>query len=146
MGGSRVPRVQPTFRAGRTGLAQALGDLETRIMETLWRLGVPATVSDVQKSMSGPRREYHTVTTVMIRLCRKGVLRRNRRGGVWHYAPRLSHDEFRQHVAQEVIRGVFALAPEAAINSMLDAVAALNPAGLEALADLVERKRRERGR
>lgn len=127
-------------------MAQALGDLETRIMETLWRLGDASTVTDVQKSMAGEQRAYHTVTTVMVRLCRKGLLQRRRRGGVWHYEPRLSRDEFRRQVAHEVISGVYTLAPEAAVASMLDVVDACDPGGLDALAVLIERKKRERGR
>lgn len=145
MSAKRTPRIRPTFRASRTGIAQVLGDLETGIMEALWALGVPATVTDVQKSIAGARREYHTVTTVMVRLCEKGLLQRRRRGGVWHYAPRLSRDEFRGQVAREVIAGVYTLAPEAAVNSMLDVIDASDPGGLDALAELVERKRRERG-
>ena len=115
-------------------------------METLWRLENAATVTDVQKSMRGDPRAYHTVTTVMVRLCRKGLLRRKRRGGVWHYEAVLSRDEFRGQVAHEVISGVYSLAPEAAINSMVNVVEARDPAGLDALAKLIEKKRRERGR
>lgn len=146
MARKRPSRVQATFRASRTGIAQVLGDLETAIVETLWQLGVPATVTDVQKAMSGEPRAYHTVTTVMVRLCGKRLLQRRRRGGVWHYAPRLSRDEFRRQVAQEVVAGIYTLAPEAAVNSMLDIVDASDPDGLDALAELIERKKRERGR
>lgn len=140
------PWIQTTFRASRTGLAQVMGDLETEIMETLWRLSDPATVTDVRESMGGGPRAYHTVTTVMVRLCGKRLLQRRKRGGVWHYAPRLSRDEFRRQVAEEVIAGVYTLASDAAVNSMLDVVDACDPRGLDALAELIERKRRERRR
>lgn len=140
------PWSQTTFRVSRAGLAQVMGDLETEIMETLWHLGEPATVTEVRKSMAGVPRAYHTVTTVMVRLCGKRLLQRRKRGGVWHYAPRLSRDEFRRQVAEEVIAGVYTLAPAAAVNSMLDVVDACDPGGLDALAELVERKRRERKR
>lgn len=146
MSRQRKHRIQPVFRADRTGIAQALGDLETRIMETLWHMGNAATVTDVQKSMRGEQRAYHTVTTVMVRLCRKGLMRRKRRSGVWHYEPSLSRDEFRGQVAHEVISGVYSLAPEAAINSMVNVVEAQDPKRLDALAKLIEQKRRERGR
>ena len=115
-------------------------------METLWRLGVPATVTDVQADMAGEPRAYHTVTTVMVRLCEKGLLQRRRRGGVWHYRPRHTSEEFRAEVAHDVVTGLFALAPDAAINSMLDVVDAADPDGLDALAALIERKRQERRR
>lgn len=146
MSRQRKSPIPPVFRANRTGIAQALGDLETRIMEALWRMGNAATVSDVRKSMRGEERAYHTVTTVMIRLCGKRLLRRKRRSGVWHYEPSLSRDEFRGQVAHEVISGVYSLAPEAAINSMVNVVEAQDPRGLDALARLIERKRRLRRR
>lgn len=115
-------------------------------METLWRLNEPATVSQVVGAMGGEARAYHTVTTVMVRLCEKGLLQRRRRGGVWHYSPRLTGAEFRRQVAEEIIAGVYALAPESAVNSMVDLVGAVDPDRLDALAELIERKRRDRGR
>ena len=141
-----MPRIRPTFRASRTGLAQVLGDLEKTIMEALWRLGEPATVTRVLGAMKGEPRAYHTVTTVMVRLCDKGLLQRRRRGGVWHYVPRLSREEFRRQITEEVIAGVYALAPEFAISSMVDLVDASSPDALDDLAELIARKRRERDR
>lgn len=141
----RKPHVRPTFRVAREGLGQVLGDLEKAIMETLWRLDRPSTVTEVQKAMPGEPRAYHTVTTVMTRLCKKRLLRRAKRRDVWHYAPRLSQEEFRRDVADQVIRGVYELAPEAVLNSMLDMVAdASGSDGLDALSRLVEEKKRQR--
>lgn len=145
MGGKRTPKIQPTFRSSRTGLAQVLGELELEIVETLWRLGRSATVTEVQRAMEGAPRAYHTVTTVMVRLCEKRILQRRKRGDVWHYAPRLAREEFHRQVAHEVIAGVYALAPESAVNSVLDIVDASDPGGLDALAALIERKKREKG-
>jgi predicted transcriptional regulator len=143
IGKSRA-RMRPTFRASRSGIAQVLGDLEREIMEALWRQGESATVTETVSQMGGESRAYHTVTTVMVRLCEKRLLQRRRRGGVWHYSPLLSRDEFKRQVAEEVIAGVYALAPESAVNSLLDLVDASHPKGLEELASLVEQKRRER--
>lgn len=139
-------RIRPTFRPSRSGIGQVLGDLEREIMEALWRQDDSATVTETISQMDGEPRAYHTVTTVMVRLCEKRMLQRRRRGGVWHYAPRLSREEFKRQVADEVIAGVYALAPESAVNSMLDLVDASHPKGLEELASLIERKRRERRR
>lgn len=144
MSGKHRSRIGSTFRASRTGIAQVLGDLEKAIMETLWDLGEPATVTEVVNAMPGEPRVYHTVTTVMVRLCEKRLLQRRKSGGVWHYAPRLSHEQFRRQIAEEVIAGVYALAPESAVNSMLDLVDASSPEGLDALAELIEQKRRQR--
>lgn len=124
-----------------------LGGLERIIMETLWPLGRPSTVGEVQRAMGGEPRAYHTVTTVMTRLCNKGLLRREKQDGVWHYSPTLTQAEFRRQVAHEVVQGAYELAPEAVVNSMLDLVMdASGREGLEHLARLVEEKKRERER
>ena len=140
------PRIQPTFRASGQGLGQVLGELERLIMETLWRLDRPSTVAEVQKAMPvNEPRAYHTVTTVMTRLCEKRLLGREKEQGVWRYSPTLAQAEFRQQVAHEVLRGIYELAPEAVINSMLDVVVdASGSEGLDELARLVEEKKRER--
>lgn len=140
-----VSRIRPTFRASRTGIAQVLGDLEKEIMEALWRLGGPSTVTQVVGAMGEPR-AYHTVTTVLVRLCEKAFLKRRRRGGVWHYGARLSQEAFRRQVTEEILAGVYELAPESAVNSMLDLVDASSPEGLDQLAALVEEKRRDRNK
>lgn len=113
-------------------------------METLWQLDQPSTVSQVQKAMQGEARAYHTVTTVMTRLCDKGLLMRAKQGDVWHYSPTLSQDEFRSDVAQEVVASAYELAPAAAVNSMLDLVDASGPEELDRLARLIEEKKRQR--
>lgn len=140
----KKPRIQPTFRVAREGLGQVLGDLEKSIMETLWQLDQPSTVSQVQKATQGEARAYHTVTTVMTRLCDKGLLTRAKQDDVWHYSPTLSQDEFRSDVAQEVVASAFELAPVAAVNSMLDLIDASGPEELDRLAKLIGEKKRQR--
>lgn len=138
---SRKPRIRPTFRVWKEGLGQVLGDLEKVIMETLWKLDRPSTVSEVQSAMGGESRAYHTVTTVMTRLCDKTLLARKKVNDVWHYSPTLSQEEFRQHVTREVIASAYELAPAAAVNSMLDLVDASGPEALDRLAKLIQEKR-----
>jgi predicted transcriptional regulator len=142
----RKPRLEPTFRVTREGTPQVLGDLEAAIMETLWALAEPATVTEVQRALPGDPRAYHTITTVMTRLCEKRLLRRRKRSDVWHYAPTLTREEFQSQVAHQVVTGLLNLAPEAAINSMLDVLDASDPEALDQLARLIEEKKRARGR
>lgn len=139
-------RLEPTFRVARDGTPQVLGELEAAIMEALWSVASPATVTEVQRALPGEPRAYHTVTTVMTRLCDKGLLRRRKRSDVWHYAPTLTREEFQAHVAHQVVTGLLNLAPEAAINSMLDVLDASDPEALDELARLIDEKKRGRER
>jgi predicted transcriptional regulator len=79
-------------------LPPALHELESEIMEEVWRRG-PCTVRDVLDALnarSGVQRAYTTVMTVMHRLDGKGLLRRERRGRHDVYAPVFSREEYAQ--------------------------------------------------
>ncbi|MGH2573291.1 MAG: BlaI/MecI/CopY family transcriptional regulator [Actinomycetota bacterium] len=74
---------------------RGLGELESGIMQILWRGGQPATVREVHGEL-GSKRDlaYTTVMTVMDRLWRKGLLRREPRGRAFQYIAAISEAEF----------------------------------------------------
>ena len=64
----------------------ARGELERQVMVLLWRAGEPLT--DVQGLLIRDRDlAYTTVMTVLDRLAKKGLARRERRGRAWYYEP-----------------------------------------------------------
>ena len=66
----------------------ARGELERQVMVLLWRAGEPLTVADVQGLLIRDRDlAYTTVMTVLDRLAKKGLARRERRGRAWCYEP-----------------------------------------------------------
>ena len=64
----------------------ARGELERQVMVLLWRAGGPLTVADVQAFLVRDL-AYTTVMTVLDRLAKKGLARRERRGRAWCYQP-----------------------------------------------------------
>ncbi len=64
----------------------ARGELERQVMVLLWRAGEPLTVADVQEFLVRDL-AYTTVMTVLDRLAKKGLARRERRGRAWCYQP-----------------------------------------------------------
>jgi predicted transcriptional regulator len=79
-------------------LPPALHELESEIMDEVWRRG-PCTVRDVLDALNGrsdSQRAYTTVMTVMHRLDGKGLLRRERAGRHDVYAAVLSREEYAQ--------------------------------------------------
>ncbi|MGH2695672.1 MAG: BlaI/MecI/CopY family transcriptional regulator [Actinomycetota bacterium] len=85
---------------------KTLGELETRIMEVLWRRDEPATVREVHKELRRARPlAYTTVMTVMDRLWRKRLLRRTRRGRAFQYVPASSEAEYTAKLMHQLLRG-----------------------------------------
>ena len=62
------------------------GELESAVMERIWRLGRPVLVRDVYEDLKSERSiAYTTVMTVMDKLHSKGWLRREQRGRAYEY-------------------------------------------------------------
>lgn len=134
---------KPKFNASRKGLDQVLGSLERAVMEGVWSLGRPATVAEVLSRVR-PERDYHTVTTVMVRLCKKGLLHRQKREGVWHYSATLTREEFTTRVARDLLQGVLDIAPSSAVASFVDLLDSRDSESLDMLEKMIEIKRASR--
>ncbi len=94
------------FALDSRGLARVLGELEAKILETIWDLG-EATVKDVATAL-GPETHVKTVMTVMNRMVEKGILHREARGRSFVYSAVLDRERFAQQVASRVLSGLLA--------------------------------------
>lgn len=65
-------------------------------MDEVWTREDPVTVRDVREALNrgATQRAYTTIMTIMARLDRKGILRRERRGKTDHYTPAISREEY----------------------------------------------------
>lgn len=78
-----------------------LGELEQAVMDILWQRREALTVRDVHDLLSASRDlAYTTVMTVLDRLAKKGVVRRELNGRAWHYVPAQSRAEL---LATEIV-------------------------------------------
>jgi predicted transcriptional regulator len=69
-----------------------LGELERSVMNVLWDAPEPRTVREVMDSLGERDLAYTTVMTVLDRLGAKDMVRRERDGRAFRYAPALSRD------------------------------------------------------
>lgn len=69
-----------------------LGELERSVMNVLWDANTPLTVRDVLERMGERDLAYTTIMTVLDRLGTKEMVRRDRDGRAFRYAPALSRD------------------------------------------------------
>ena len=139
-----APRLHDTIRLSAEGLAKVLGDLEARVLRTVWTLGRPASAREVHEVVV----EEHevallTVITVLNKLVDKGILARAKRDDVYHYNALWSPEAFVAHASRRVVEGVLPFAPAAVMASFVDVLAERDPDRLAELAQLVRRKMRE---
>lgn len=81
-----------------------LGELESRVMATLWDADGPRTVREVRASLPGERAlAYTTVMTVLDNLHGKGWVHRERRGRAWAYRPARAREEAGAEMLREVL-------------------------------------------
>ena len=69
-----------------------LGELERSVMNVLWDAPAPLTVREVLDALGERDLAYTTIMTVLDRLGTKQMVRRDRDGRAFHYAPALTRD------------------------------------------------------
>lgn len=71
---------------------RAMGALEAEVLGHLWAMGRPASPGEVLEAM-GRELAYSSVMTILVRLWRKGLVERERRGRAYVYSPLVSEAE-----------------------------------------------------
>ncbi len=126
------------FDLDSKGLARVLGELEAKILETLWEFQ-PATVKDVTDAL-GPGAHLKTTMTVMNRMVEKGLLRRQRRGRAFYYEASADRDTFMAQVARQVMAGLLA---DFRLPTLTHLVDSADPEFLAELEEHIRRRRHE---
>src|SRR5262245_35976395 len=123
----------------------ALGPLEARVMECLWRRGAASSVREVRDAVEGGL-AYTTLMTTLDRLHKKGLLDRRREGRAFVYAAKLSRAEFHGGLVRRVLDGMLGRGESVSpvLSALVDTVDEHDPALLHEL-ELLVRRRRESG-
>jgi predicted transcriptional regulator len=128
------------FKPNARGAGQVLGELETAVMELIWRER-ELTVNQVEERLRQRRQIAHTtVLTTLDRMHRKGYLTREKSGKAFVYAPRYSREEFERGLAQEVLGALLGGLGEPVLSTFVELVGE-DEAKLERLEELIKRKR-----
>ena len=130
------------FSPDKRGAAQVLGELQTAVMEILWRES-PLSVTEVEQKLQKKREIAHTtVLTILDRMHSKGIVLREKQGKAFVYSPRYSKDEFERGVAQEVLSALLSQFSEPALSAFVELVAE-DSVKLDQLEDLIRHKREQ---
>ena len=70
------------------------GELENQVLDVVWGAKGPVTPRQVHDKLSkGRKLAYTTTMTILVRLCKKGLLEREPAGRAFAYRPRVSRDQ-----------------------------------------------------
>ena len=131
------------FKPGARGAGHVLGELETAVMEILWR-APGQTVNEVEEQLRQRRGSAHTtVLTTLDRLHRKGYLLREKQGKAFVYTPRYTRDEFERIMTHEVLGAIIGQSAETALSTFVDLIGN-DPSALDQLEAKIREKRRQR--
>ncbi len=131
------------FNLDGSGLTRVLGELEARIMEAVWQLGV-ATGKELCAAL-GPGSHYKTVLTVANRLVEKGLLTREPAGAkAFRYRAVESREAFLERVSTSVASGLMGDFGRHALAHLIEAAEAVDPAYLDELERLVRERKESR--
>ena len=132
------------FRPGARGAGLVLGELQTEVMEILWR-EPGLTVNEVEARLRRKRALAHTtVLTTLDRMHASNYLLREKQGKAFVYSPRYTREEFERGMAQEVLAALLRQATEPAISAFVDLVGE-DAEALDRLEKVIREKRREKG-
>jgi predicted transcriptional regulator len=144
--GQTTLRLQDTIRLSADGVAKVLGDLEARVLQTMWDLGRPASAREVHDAVVAMHSVAPlTTVTVLNKLVDKKVLTRRKVDDLYHYEPTMTEAAFRAQVSRRVMEGILSFGPEALSASLVDVLAERDPAQLEELGRLIRRRLGEQG-
>lgn len=136
--------LQDTIRLSADGLAKVLGDLEARVMRTVWSIGRPASARAVHERVVEEHEVAHlTVVTVLNKLVDKGLLAREKEEGIFHYRACWSEAEFRARVSRRLVEGILSFEPQALASSFIDVLADRDPSQLSDLRRLIDERLRQ---
>lgn len=99
-----MKKMPSDFKPGMKGLNKILGNLESEIMELIWRKDVEVTVRDIFEELCLKREiAYTTVMTIMGRLAEKKILKKRKKGNTSYFIPAMSREEFTTSVVGNVV-------------------------------------------
>jgi predicted transcriptional regulator len=130
-------------RGERLSTVARLGPLEARVVEIVWKRGVPVSVRDLRPDLRGLA--YTTVMTTLDRLYKKGLLHRHKKGRAFLYSTRVTPHELQQTLARRLMGWLLGATRESArplLSGLVDTLGRADAALLEELERMI-RERRE---
>ena len=122
--------------------ARVLGELETRVMELLWKEH-PISVRTACERLGGTH-AYTTIMTTLDRLHKKRLLRRRKDGNAFLYEPAMDHAEYQRRVVEAALTPLMEQGATPVLAAFVEVAADLDEANLVQLERLIAKHRRRK--
>lgn len=124
-----------------SNFGKVLGELETEVIQIVWKSIEPVSVGDIVKILSKKRNiAYTTAMTIMGRLFRKGLLTRKPYRKAYLYSPAYTKDVFLTRVSQQIIKNLVSSFGKTAIAHFADEIENMRPSKKRELMKLLKLK------
>ncbi|MBI5344701.1 MAG: BlaI/MecI/CopY family transcriptional regulator [Deltaproteobacteria bacterium] len=135
--------MERTIRTTPERHGKILGHLEQDILEVLWA-GKETTGRNIFAEIKRTRDiALTTVLTVLDRLAKKGIVKKVKGDMVYLFRPACTKEEFAREVSQDVLKDIFEISTSGAAASFVDMLADADPAELDRLFAIIEKKKKE---
>lgn len=132
------------FVPHRTGDGNPLGQLESTVMEAVWRHGNEVTVGEVLEALPEEKPvAYNTVKTTMERLADKGILTRVKRGKAYVYSAAVTQVELERRIVNNALDRLIEQFPTAVASFFVNPWTEISPEKLALLTEAVERAKED---
>lgn len=107
---------------------KVLGELESEIMEIIWRQKDAVSVKDITEVLGKKRQiAYTTVMTIMLRLVNKGILVRHLSGTSYLYKPKFSREQFIARAVHSIFSSTVSSLGEEVLAHFIKEIQKINP-------------------
>jgi len=121
-----------------------LGELELAVLEVLWRSPGCTATTVIQKLPRERQCSLSTIQSTLERLCRKGLLNRDREQRAYRYTPRLQRSELLGKLLGGVIRQLHTGSLDPILSSFVDFADQIDNSTLDRLDELLQQRLKER--
>ncbi len=134
-------RIEMKKRHSHNAIANAIGELELRVMEIVWQKPdvdareITAGLPQVRST------KLSTVQSTLERLTRKKLLNREKQGHAYRYRPAVSRSELLGSMLRDVIRLLHNGNSDTILSSFVNVAAKLDEQALDELEVLIRKKR-----
>ncbi|NPA52341.1 MAG: BlaI/MecI/CopY family transcriptional regulator [Aquificae bacterium] len=115
------------------------GELEEKVINIIWEKK-SGTVSEVREILGKEKFAHTTIMTILDRLYKKGILKREKEGKGYRYFPLITKEEFEREVAKKVIKDIVKGKPDVAIAAFEGVLEELSQEEIKKLKHLIQQK------